>query len=318
MLGKTSDGEEIGTRLADPGSIKPGDMKRIQEYHTQFAERMRAAKEIGEHITPETILELAKGNEFLTQQLTLMKPEQLVQVFRKHLPLLAIRDHDRFEAIQSAMDKVVAYRNGNYKHLDDRVTQLCAQFRVDQTRFVDIMREEKPEVRRYLLRQEIKKSFGGARNFFSGGYFTRLKAKALEDDSNIKKLIDDAMNQMSNRIRGVGELLGASVEKNDELREAFMQEVLGVKPPEKPQQAFKEMSSGLTTPKQAQEAWAKEKGTGAYKALQTENERETYRDNWKNDREEGAEKEAAEKGGFWATIGVLLLKALFAKEKFDL
>ncbi len=310
-------GEELATKLGKPEDVKPGDIKDIEERHTKFIERMREAKDMGEKIDKDTIVEMAKGNPFLSQQLKIMKPEQLAQIFKKQLSSIAIKDESRFNGIKKAFDVAQGYRDGQYKKLDEKVEKICSDNKLDVSQFVEIMRNPNANERIELFRKEIKAAYG-FKNFITAGLYSVYKAKALDDKGKLKASIDGAMKQMDKHIQGIGAVLGASVELNDEVREAFMREAIGDREPKKSEQSFKEMSSDSMTPKKAQEAWAKEKGSGAYKALTDDTARQTHLDNWKKGREYGAEKEAAEKGGFWAKIAAALIKALFAKEKFDL
>ena len=306
-------GIKLAKRLKNPG---PDDIAEFAKRNDIFNEKMRAAKDMGEAITKDELLQLAKDVPFLQDQLKIMSADQLAQIFKNQLPLIAISDEGRFNNIKGAFEAMKSYREGGYKNLDQMVTKICTDNQFDQERFVAIMRNPDPTQRVELLREEIKSAFG-FKNLVTGGRYALIKARALENGGALKASIDGAMKEIDDKMKDIGSVLGLTIEENDDVRQAFMAEALGDRADVKPEQTFKNMRSEMKTEKDVKEAWETEKNTPEYKALTDDVEKQKYLDDWTTHQQDLQEETAKEKGGFWSQIGLALYKMLFSNAKLE-
>ncbi len=299
--------EDIAEKLFGHTKLEEGDLAEIKDIHNYFTEQMRSAKEIGETLDDETVIALAGQAGFLKDQLDLGGPKKIADVFRKQLRVLSIRDPHRFEDIKQAHERMVSFHDGQYAAVGQRVEEMCAAWGIDEKRFYDVMRNIDPKDRVNALRAELKAA---------GFWFTKGKAKALDKRGLTRRTLNDNLQHMDRLIQQTGALLGASIEENEDLREAFMREVRGEKDPRKPEASFKESRADMITERQALEEWDKEKESAAYKALPDAATRQLHLDQWYNQRLERHTKTAEDKGGgLWAEIGISLMNNLFSNAR---
>lgn len=314
MLELDPKGIDLAQKLKNPDA---GELKLFAEQNVKFNEKMRAAKDLGDGITKDTIKEFAKDDSVLQAQLEIMRPEQLAQLFKNQLPFIAISDETRFNRIKDAFDTMKSFREGAYKNLDQQITKICTDNRFNQERFVDIMRNPDPNQRIALLRKEIKSAFG-FKNFVTAGLYARTKAHALESGGAMKSIMDTAMHDLDTRMQDIGSVLGLTIEQNDEVRQAFAHEMMGERGPAKPESSFRDMRTSLKSEKDVLDAWKTERDKAAYKNLPDDAARQAYADDWVKRSVDAEERSANEKGGFWSKVRFALAQMLFSNTKSKL
>lgn len=305
-------GADLAKRMLNP---KEGDLQEFEQRNAKFNSMMQSLNEMRESITPESIVEFGKSMPFLREQLELMTPEQIVKVFREQLPNIAVQDSARFDTIKSAFKTLKDYREdktNRYNKLDKEVATKCANLGLDVNKFVDIMRNPNADERIKLLRAEIRSSFDIT------GWFASRRARKLDAGGDLKTRIESVQAELQTKMDGIGSALGLSVEENKDVRKAFMQEVIGIKDPKKPEKTFREMGASLRTKEDLVDAWKEQKNSREYLALGGDKARqEKYMEDWREG-QLAAEGEASEEsGGFWSRLGLAFVKMLFKNTKLE-
>jgi len=322
--GNISD-KEIMERLAT-GKMEAGDIDRLAEIRTEFAEKMRKAETIQSEITPELIQLISKNNPDLKKIVELGSTDGVKKAVYEMIKKIAVTDPSTFDQIVRQVETVKSYREGDYKRLDDEIIKKCKDNNWNADAYTSAIAITDPIERQKAMVKVVKAGWeaGGvvgsidkAINFLSFGNLAKQAAIDGVGWDDIR--INNMLATLASHKDDLGRVLAGSIAGNSDLLAAISNEIVGV-PKKKESAGMSDVKNEMPTDEYVQEEWIKHKkklrGWRNWDPADQDLERGYFMDDLKD----AKKKKVTGKGGFWAALfgGKYLVDFFTNFDKFSL
>ncbi|MEK7480459.1 MAG: hypothetical protein AAB665_04210, partial [Patescibacteria group bacterium] len=234
-----------------------GDMAKLQNGVSAFDQRKAKIQEVLGQIKPETMKEYAGKTSFLKAAIGLGGAEGVAKVYQDHLMNLAFEDPETFAEVEKNFDALKSFKEGSYKDVDEELTAQYKALGLTETAFLKIMQIPDEEERTVALREEAKDALGW---FWERPTGWRNKVRELAGRRDEMEQMNKALDDHSHKF---GSILGLLVDKNETIRTAFNQELLGTRKKPEKLMSFSQMKGALPSREQVEKdrtAFRTEKG----------------------------------------------------------
>lgn len=224
---KTSGGDAgLAQRFASENMVA-GDQEKLSKGFDRFGERKEKITQIVSGMTPDQMKIFAKRSPLLTSAVELGGPERLASVFKDHLTRLAFEEPAEFADIEAAHDALQSFKSGDYKAFDEDVVKRSKELGITEGKYVEIMQMPDEGERVRAFRAEVRSSFGWFGKPKDWGF--KVKELAIKGQ---KDELDRLVKDLDNHEYQLGSALGVLADRNETVRKAVNQELLGIR--EKP------------------------------------------------------------------------------------
>ncbi len=323
MLKEKGADPDLMKRLAD-AKLDQGDIERLEDYRSQFVEQKERVKNVNTAITKETIKDFASSHPELQQIVNMVGPEKAVGVLQAQMDRIAMEDPWRFEQIFDKV-RILLEARERAETLDKDITEQVAKLGIDESEVAKILAIDNASERREGLTALVKARYealgklSGWKNLWTG-----MKSNDIDDivnDLNIRKAhIETRIAEINQRMIQVGEVVALDINRNDDLRHALAQEILGQKKVEEKNAGFKEMKGSLMSDESLNEEWEVFKQAQADWATKTDADRVAARDSFVQEYQKKRQEKVNAGKGFWAGIfkGMFSLYTITQEKKDNL
>ena len=293
------------------GKMLEGDIVKLKDGVSAFDQRKAKIQEVLGQIKPETMKEYAGKTSFLKAAIGLGGAEGVAKVYQDHLMSLAFEDPATFAEVEKHFDALKSFKEGSYKDVDEELTAQYKALGLTETAFLKIMQIPDEKERTIALREEAKDALGW---FWERPTGWRNQVRELAGRRDEMEQMNKALEDHSHKF---GSILGLLVDKNETIRTAFNQELLGVRKKPEKLMSFSGMKGALPSREQVERERAvfrKEKGYDSKKAAD-EPANLAIDEQFNTKYEQQFRDVRAKSGGIWAAVVEAMWKMAFGPLK---
>lgn len=218
--------------------LTESDLSKLADYREEFVDKLKLVEKIKENISPEVLKEITDNSPELKEIANLVGIQGVGNILFKNLESLAFKDPDHFNKIDKAVEKVVKH-NETIKKKEEHIKELSEKYNVSEDKLYEALKIKDNGERQAAIKAVVKEKMGFWKKIAFGATFvTDNRVEALDQREQLNKLSED----LDKRLKGVGNFLAMTINKNDEVRQALQAEVMGEK--EKGKEAFTSFKEG--------------------------------------------------------------------------
>ena len=295
------------------GQLNPDDIELLEEERLKFSEKITKSEMIGNLLTEETVVDIARNHSDFEKIINLVGPKKAIKAIRSQLRVLCVEDEYRFNAVADPIEVYNSYKEGEYKKVNDEIEKFCKENKISPKEYMEAMAEEDPDEKEAMLRKLAKKSYGGfmkGLDNFVNGKFSGGKTRDQLD--SLMFYGEGALAVLKEYEKDIGDALFCSVSEDDALRNALSRELVSENAPAaEPEVGFRDMKKETFDEKAFDADWETYKKQSAY-GTDTPEGQEKIKDMFIAKQKKQHQEQKSKKGGFWYSI----MSALF-EQKID-
>lgn len=230
--------EELALKMAS-GKIEEGDIELLEQARLKYQEKIEVSKSVEDLLTPDTIVEIARNHPEFAKIINILGPKEAIEVVRSQLREICITDEARFSAIAEPLKNHDSYKKGEFKKTEEAVEKMCKERGISTQEYAEALAIKDPKEKKEALKKLVKgkyDKFDEAINIISFGQLTRGGMKDLEAGG---ASLEDALAQMNTHQQAIGDALFASVNGNEDMRNALARKLISEKSPKaEPENGF--------------------------------------------------------------------------------
>lgn len=233
---------DLGAKLAAK-EIGDAHFDELERHRGEFAERMRTAEAVCETLDDESIKSIAGSSPELKTLIQMVGPRGVGDSIRRQMTRLAIEDFDGFTRLNNQIATLRERKKTAHTRADE-IARLAEENGLDARQYAHIVGTTDPEKRREVIRAAFNESRGlmsrmldrttgghGMRRFVffgekvgNAGELATLLTKHATEIDGLETSITDAM-------KGVGDVLRATVRDRAEIFASLKGEMFSELPP---------------------------------------------------------------------------------------
>jgi len=301
----TDEDKELMARVLS-GKMEAADIDRLSKFRGDFSEKIREAETIKEELTPELAKEMAAQHPEIKKIVETVGPDGVVKAVHETIKKMAMTDPKGFDKISKQVETVKSFKKGEIKELNDKVEEICKKQGVNPDNILKAMAIEDEGKRQKAITEIALKDAGFWKMITSGGRISKLM--------NMKGGIDDALAQLDQHKKDLGRIMATTMRANGDMIEALNREMVGV-PKQKEVFGLPEIKKNAPTETGLREKFKEQKKRIANWDTLDEAGKNGWRDKFLKEEKLAAQKNNAEKQGFWAIVFNALFDSMF--DTFD-